>query len=47
MLRVQTVTDETDESGGSEESDDEVGAVDANVIIRGARSERTGNRSRL
>ena len=30
--RAQTVTDETDESGGSEESDDEVGAVDGSRI---------------
>ena len=45
--RAQTVTGETDESGGSEESDDEVGAVDDSEITRGACSERTGNRSSL
>ena len=45
--RAQIVTNETDKSGGSEESDDEVGAVDGSGIARGARSERTGNRSSL
>ena len=45
--RAQTVIDKTDESGGSEESDDEVGAVKGSGITRGARSERTGNRSSL
>ena len=47
MPRAQAVTDETDESGGSEESDDEVGAVGGSEITRGARSERTGNISSL
>ena len=44
--RAQTVTDETDESGGSEEYDDEVGAIDGSRITRNARSKRTGNRSK-
>ena len=43
VAQVQTVTDEIYESGGSEESDDEVGDVDGSGITRGARSERTGN----
>ena len=37
------MTDETYESGGSEESDDEDGYVDGSGITKGARSERTGN----
>ena len=43
VAQVQTVTDEIYESGGSEESDDEVGDVDGSGITRGAHSERTGN----
>ena len=43
VTQAQTVTDETDKSGGSEESYDEVGAVDGSGITRGAHSERTWN----
>ena len=43
VAQAQTVTDETYKSGGSEESDDEVGDVNGSRITRGARLERTGN----
>ena len=47
VAQAQTVTDETYESGGSEESDDDDGYVDGSGITKGARSERTENRPML